>query len=194
MLTHKSNHIINKQITSFLVYLIIQLNLYRTEKITEFNKGWNWKHCDKKYLCQIWIIILASVCCNSGIAAFLAKTAYVVGRRDWCLSRRIKLHLTLYINKKETGFGNVSLVMRQFCLWSSGQSSWLQIQRSGFDSRRYQIFSEVVGLEWGPLSLVSTIEQLLGRKSSGSSLEVENTAMGICCTDHATPSSRKSWP
>jgi hypothetical protein len=27
-------------------------------------------------------------------------------------------------------------------LSSSGQSSWLQIQRSGFDSRRYQIFSE----------------------------------------------------
>jgi hypothetical protein len=27
-------------------------------------------------------------------------------------------------------------------LWYSGQSSWLQIQRSGFDSRRYQIFSE----------------------------------------------------
>jgi hypothetical protein len=25
-------------------------------------------------------------------------------------------------------------------LWSSGQSSWLQIQRSRFDSRRYQIF------------------------------------------------------
>jgi hypothetical protein len=25
-------------------------------------------------------------------------------------------------------------------LWSSGQSSWLQIQRSGFDSRRCQIF------------------------------------------------------
>jgi hypothetical protein len=24
--------------------------------------------------------------------------------------------------------------------WSSGQSSWLQIQRPGFDSRRYQIF------------------------------------------------------
>jgi hypothetical protein len=37
-------------------------------------------------------------------------------------------------------------------LWSSGQSSWLQILRSGFDSRRYQIFWEVVGLERGPLS------------------------------------------
>jgi hypothetical protein len=42
-----------------------------------------------------------------------------------------------------------------------------QIQRSGFDSRRYQIFWVVVGLERGPLSLVSTIEELLGRKSSG---------------------------
>jgi hypothetical protein len=30
---------------------------------------------------------------------------------------------------------------------------------------------EVVGLEWGPLSLVSTIEELLGRNSSGSGLE-----------------------
>jgi hypothetical protein len=56
-------------------------------------------------------------------------------------------------------------------LWSSGQSSWLQIQRSGFDSRCYQIFWEVVGLERGPLSLVSTTEELLGRKRSGSCLE-----------------------
>jgi hypothetical protein len=53
-------------------------------------------------------------------------------------------------------------------LWSSGQSSWLQIQRSGFDSRRYQIFWEV---ERGPLSLVSTTVELLRRKSSGSGLE-----------------------
>jgi hypothetical protein len=56
-------------------------------------------------------------------------------------------------------------------LWPSGQSSWLQIQKSWFDSRRYQIFLEVVGLERGPLSLVSTIEELLERKSSGSGLE-----------------------
>jgi hypothetical protein len=56
-------------------------------------------------------------------------------------------------------------------LWSSGQSSWRQIQRSGFDSRSYQIFREVVGLERGPLSLVCTTEELFGRKSSGSGLE-----------------------
>jgi hypothetical protein len=41
----------------------------------------------------------------------------------------------------------------------------------GFDSHRYQIFWEVVGLEKGPLNLVSTIEELLGRNNSGSSLE-----------------------
>jgi hypothetical protein len=55
-------------------------------------------------------------------------------------------------------------------LWSSGQSSWLQIQRSGFDCRRCQIFWEVVGLERGSISLVSTIQELLERKSSGSGL------------------------
>jgi hypothetical protein len=56
-------------------------------------------------------------------------------------------------------------------LWSRRQSSWLQIQRSGFDFRRYQIYWEVVGLERGPLSLMSIIEELLGRKSSASGLE-----------------------
>jgi hypothetical protein len=63
-------------------------------------------------------------------------------------------------------------------LWSSGQSSWLQIQRSGFDSRRYQIFLEVLGLERGPLSLVGTTEKLLERKSSGSCLEIGEYSHG----------------
>jgi hypothetical protein len=48
-------------------------------------------------------------------------------------------------------------------LWSSGQSSWLQIRKPGFDSRHYQK-KRVVGLERGPLSLVSTTEELLDRK------------------------------
>jgi hypothetical protein len=41
----------------------------------------------------------------------------------------------------------------------------------------------------GPLSLVSIIEELLGRKSSGSGSEI--TAVGIGRADHATPSTRK---
>jgi hypothetical protein len=41
----------------------------------------------------------------------------------------------------------------------------------GFDSRRYQFFGEVVGLERGPLSLVRITEGLLEWKSSGFGLE-----------------------
>jgi hypothetical protein len=37
--------------------------------------------------------------------------------------------------------------------------------------QRYQNFWEVVGLEHGPLSLVSTIEELHGRKCGGSGIE-----------------------
>jgi hypothetical protein len=48
-------------------------------------------------------------------------------------------------------------------LWSSGQSSWLQIRRPGFESRHYQE-KKVVGLERSPLSLVNTTEELLDRK------------------------------
>jgi hypothetical protein len=59
-------------------------------------------------------------------------------------------------------------------LWSSGRSSRLQIQRPGFDSRHYQNFWEAVGLEWGPLSLVSTTEELLERQSSGFDLETRD--------------------
>jgi hypothetical protein len=52
------------------------------------------------------------------------------------------------------------------------QSSWLQIQRSGFDSQRYQIFWEEVDLEWGPLGLMSTIEELLEINNSSFGLEI----------------------
>jgi hypothetical protein len=48
-------------------------------------------------------------------------------------------------------------------MWSSAQSFWLQIRRPGFDSRYYQK-KKVVGLERGPLSLVSTTEELVDRK------------------------------
>jgi hypothetical protein len=41
----------------------------------------------------------------------------------------------------------------------------------GFDFRHYQIFWEVVGLERGPLSLVSTTEELPGSNSSCSCQE-----------------------
>jgi hypothetical protein len=82
----------------------------------------------------------------------------IVSRQDCGLTRITVSYFLSYVHSLPS-------------LWSSGQSSWLQIRRSGFGSRRYQIFWEVVGLERGPLSLVSTIEELLERKSSDSDLE-----------------------
>jgi hypothetical protein len=79
-------------------------------------------------------------------------------------------------------------------LWSSGQSLWLQIQRSGFDSQHYQIFLEVVCLERDPLSLVSTTEEPLERKSSGSGLEIRAYGRrGSAALTTRHPSIRKSW-
>jgi hypothetical protein len=79
-------------------------------------------------------------------------------------------------------------------LWFSGQSSWLQIQRSRVRFPCFQIFWEVVGLEQGPLSLLSISEELFDWKSNGSGSKKQRlTAVGISCADHATPSIRKSW-
>jgi hypothetical protein len=48
----------------------------------------------------------------------------------------------------------------------------------GFDFQHYRIFEQVVGLELGPLSLMSTIEELLGRNSSGSGIENQEYGHG----------------
>jgi hypothetical protein len=77
-------------------------------------------------------------------------------------------------------------------IWSHIQSSWLQIRRPGFDSRHYRK-KKVVGLERGPLSIVSTTEELLDRKVAAPVWKTENTAVGIHHADHVAPSIRKSW-
>jgi hypothetical protein len=50
-----------------------------------------------------------------------------------------------------------------------------------------------VGLERGPLSLMSTTEELLNKKSSGSCLENREYGLGIRHADHVTTSIRKKW-
>jgi hypothetical protein len=63
-----------------------------------------------------------------------------------------------------------------------------------FDSRRYQIFWEVVCLESGALSLVSITEELLERKSRGSGCRKPRlTAVRIRFADHAIPSIRTNF-
>jgi hypothetical protein len=63
-----------------------------------------------------------------------------------------------------------------------------------YDSRRYHIFWEVVGLEQSPLSLVRINDELFEWKSSVSgSRESRLTTVGIRCADYATPSFGKRW-
>jgi hypothetical protein len=55
----------------------------------------------------------------------------------------------------------------------------------GFDSRRYKVFWEIVGLEWGSPNLVRITEKLHEWKSSGSRCRKSRlTAVGIRCADH----------
>jgi hypothetical protein len=51
---------------------------------------------------------------------------------------------------------------------------------------------KLVDLEQGPLSLVSTTEEILDRKVEVPVQKTENTALGIRHADHVAPSIRKS--
>jgi hypothetical protein len=55
------------------------------------------------------------------------------------------------------------------------------------------IRKKVVDLERGPLSLVSTTEEILDRKVAAPVCKTENTAVGIRHADHVAPSILKSW-
>jgi hypothetical protein len=53
--------------------------------------------------------------------------------------------------------------------------------------------NKIVGLEMGPLSLVSTTEELLDRKVAAPVYKTENAAVGICHAYDVAPFIRKSW-
>jgi hypothetical protein len=150
--------------------------------LERFHTAWN--------LRQIWKIpVKAAV-----FSAQLCSTRIVFWRqeirrelRPWAtkIVLEMSLHTSLIVDANSGGWDNplpkerpeLQMVADQMAhsleiqenawqrrppLWSSSQSSWLQIRRPGFDSRHYQ--KKVVGLEWGPLSLVSTTEEILDRK------------------------------
>jgi hypothetical protein len=65
--------------------------------------------------------------------------------------------------------------------WSRGRVVRVTGYRSigsGLDSRNYQIFWEVVGLEQGSLRLLSTTEELLGINKSSSRIEIREYSHG----------------
>jgi hypothetical protein len=124
------------------------------------------------------------------------RMSYIVLRGRWCHIVVLNVHAPIEVKIFETKDSRFPPNILNKCKnylppqWSSGQSSWLQIQRSGFSSWRYQIFWEAVGLERGPLS---TIEELLGRKSRGSGLENRDYGHRGSTALTANPSILKSW-
>jgi hypothetical protein len=176
----------------------------RTTAILDLDRGAEWTFGDKgppgfcSYRILVWSSGQSSWLQNGDILCFLWGTnwiCYVEGRRpplwssdqsSWLLNGDV-----LYFVWGTNWIYICYVEESRPPLWSSSQSSWLQIQKSGFDSRRYQIFWEVVGLERNPLSLVGTTEELLGIKSSCSGLETENTTVEIRRCDHTSPSIRK---
>jgi hypothetical protein len=95
---------------------------------------------------------------------------YCVRTVRYTLHTFLKIIGTFLVNYRCYIESNFLVTRKLYCkslirppLWSSGQNSWLQIRRTGFDSRHYQK-KKVVGLERGALSLVSTTEELLDRK------------------------------
>jgi hypothetical protein len=74
--------------------------------------------------------------------------------------------------------------------WSLNEYIGYRSRGPKFDSPRYRISWEVVGVERGPLSLVSITEELLEQKTSNSRWgKPRLTAVGIRCADHAL-----TWP
>jgi hypothetical protein len=130
-------------------------------------------HCTQSHCVQfLWRLYPRSAsrgglyppCAGGSESAFVLKLD-IVERIIERAFTTVKYDLTIYRFR----YWPVGQVERP-SLWS--KSSWLQIQRSGFDSRCYQIFWEEVALERSPLSLVSTIDELLERESSDSGLKI----------------------
>jgi hypothetical protein len=68
-------------------------------------------------------------------------------------------------------------------LWYSGQSFWLQTQRSWFDFRRRQILWEVAGLEQGPPSRVRILRSYLNDGYQLRSMK-PRSAVRTSCSHH----------
>jgi hypothetical protein len=107
--------------------------------------------------------------------------------RIWLFNRRKMLTSWRILSSKcQLNYRPCGLVVR------------LQIQRSKFESQRYQISGQAVGLERGAPSLVSTIMELLEIKSSGSGLESQDYGRrDPSPSPHVTPYPQKlalTWP
>jgi hypothetical protein len=77
---------------------------------------------------------------------------------SWKQNQRLYVMLLSRLKNREDLTKNNFLFSRHCII--SDRICGLEVRRSGFNSRRCQIVWEVVGLERGPPSLVSTTEEL----------------------------------
>jgi hypothetical protein len=114
---------------------------------------------------KAWIVFVRS---NSGIVGSIpTRSMYVCVRLFLCVVLWVGSGLA-------TGWSPVRVLPTVYRFHLCGlvvRVSGYRSRGPGFDSRPYQIFWEVGGLERCPLSLVRTTEELLEWKSSGSDLE-----------------------
>jgi hypothetical protein len=138
---------------------------------------------------KLWIVKLVNrspwqvsrsgfICTCYGTSAWRRSTFLTANLSSICTTNR-------FLQMPSLGFYN------PVRLRSSGQSSWPQIQRSGFDSRRCQFFWEVV---WNGVHSVSWVQLRSCLKSSGSSLEIRDYGRrGSAALTTRHPSIGKSW-
>ena len=114
-----------------------------------------------------WGTVSGRINCPPKSLATMKKRLFVHKYRPFCLmhsSSVCKCPEDYILDRTETTAvvaANVSILLWWPPLWSSGQSFWLQIQRSRVRFPALPDFLSSSGLERGPLSLVRSIEELL---------------------------------
>jgi hypothetical protein len=114
-------------------------------------------------------------------AARYELNSYIVFRKR-LVSKRLTEHLLVFLGHKLLCDHFCGLVVRVLGYRSGGPGSIPGTTRK-----------KVVGLERGPLSFVSTNEELLDRKVAAPVYKTENMAVGFRHDEHVATFIRKSW-
>jgi hypothetical protein len=164
-----------------MLYKLIRWNADRLTDTTSWNKNTGIHFSDKLYSLKCELTNLFNLFPFHHINTFTSPKCFVHTMAP------LKLDDT-FIFYSETKF-----FISYMCTRSAEpplQSSRVPGYRSrgpGFDSRRYQVFWEVVSLEQGPLSLVRITGELLEWKVAAPTYITEINDHATNCADHTTP-------
>jgi hypothetical protein len=156
------------------------------EKLRVVAPLWPWTATwtKKQNHCRRQVYFLSFLDQGSPLCSFVFTIAYAKKPSDVIMTIKSSVRWTGHVTHMEAMKNIYTSLLRYLCVDRRIMSTYIYIycgpmmrvsgcrsRGPGYDSRRYQIFWEAVGLERGPLNLLSTIEELRGRKSSGSGLK-----------------------